>query len=184
MADLPCEPGESIADACPSRPAVTRMTAGFATSLAKKVTPCCSVTSVCRAPLPPAGFAAASARSSPPRSLPWTSSSSRIKFLLAIIRLAFLLVRLSGFRLDARHVPDGDTKRSILNASAHATKVIPLAVALRVLRLSAARYHDWRPPVRLRHPWEVAPTRFPSDGDRTKISGPGSLRCYLIMTSQ
>ena len=67
----------------------------------------------------------------------------RIKFLLAIIRLAFLLVRLSGFRLDSKHVPDGATKRSILDAIAHATKAIPLAVALRVLRLSAARYHDW-----------------------------------------
>jgi hypothetical protein len=33
----------------------------------------------------------------------------RIKFLLAIIRLAFLIVRLSGFRLDTRHVPDGAT---------------------------------------------------------------------------
>ena len=43
----------------------------------------------------------------------------RIRFLLAIIRLAFLLVRLSGFRLDTRHVPDGATKRSILDAIAH-----------------------------------------------------------------
>jgi hypothetical protein len=67
----------------------------------------------------------------------------RIRFLLAIIRLVFLLVRLYGFRLDSQHVPDGTTKRSILKAVAHATKAIPLAVALRVLRLSAARYHDW-----------------------------------------
>jgi hypothetical protein len=66
----------------------------------------------------------------------------RIRFLLAIIRLAFLLVRLSGFRLDSHHVPDGTTKRFVLKAVAHATKAIPLAVALRVLRLSAARYHD------------------------------------------
>src|ERR1017187_998568 len=67
----------------------------------------------------------------------------RIKFLLAIIRLAFLLVRLSGFRLDSQRVPDGAAKRSILHAVAHATKAIPLAVALRVLRVSAARYHEW-----------------------------------------
>src|SRR5664279_4424150 len=67
----------------------------------------------------------------------------RIKFLLAIIRLAFLLVRLSGFRLDTKHLPDGAAKRSILDAVAHATKAIPLAVALRVLRLSPARYHEW-----------------------------------------
>lgn len=52
MADLPREPGESIVDACPPRPAVEHMPTGFARLLAKKVTPCCSVTSVCRAPLP------------------------------------------------------------------------------------------------------------------------------------
>ena len=68
----------------------------------------------------------------------------RIRFLLAIIRLAFLLVRLSGFRLDSQRVPDGQTKRSILAAIASAQKAIPLAVALRVLRLPPARFHAWR----------------------------------------
>jgi putative transposase len=67
----------------------------------------------------------------------------RVKFLLTIIRLAFLLVRLSGFRLDSQRVPDAAAKRSILKAVAHATKAIPLAVALRMLRLSAARYREW-----------------------------------------
>lgn len=67
----------------------------------------------------------------------------RVKFLLTIIRLAFLLVRLSGFRLDSQRVPDGAAKRSILDAVAHATKAVPLAVALRVARLSAARYYEW-----------------------------------------
>jgi hypothetical protein len=37
----------------------------------------------------------------------------RIRFLLAIIRLAFLLIRLSGFCLDSLRVPDGNTKRAI-----------------------------------------------------------------------
>jgi hypothetical protein len=68
----------------------------------------------------------------------------RIRFLLAIIRLAFLLVRLSGFRLDAQRVHDGETKRSILAAITSAQKAIPLAVALRVLRLAPARFHTWR----------------------------------------
>ena len=80
----------------------------------------------------------------------------RIKFLLAIIRLAFLLVRLSGFRLDTRHVPDGATKRSILEAIAHATKAIPLAVALRVLRP--------RCPSPRSHPRRL----FPDGGDERK----------------
>ena len=72
----------------------------------------------------------------------------RIRFLLAIIRLAFHLVRLSGFRLDSLRVPDGNTKRSILTAVAHAQKALPLAVALRVLRLSTARFHAGASPAR------------------------------------
>jgi putative transposase len=67
----------------------------------------------------------------------------RIRFLLGIIRLAFLLVRLSGFRLDSLRVPAARAKRSILAAVEHAPNAVPLAVALRVLRLSPARYHAW-----------------------------------------
>ena len=63
LAELPHDPDESILDACLPRLAVKRMTTGFATSLAKKAIPRCSVTSVCRAQLPPAGFAAASVTS-------------------------------------------------------------------------------------------------------------------------
>jgi putative transposase len=70
----------------------------------------------------------------------------RVRFLLGIIRLAFLLVRLSGFCLDSLRVPDGNTKRSILAAVAHAQKALPLAVALRVLRLSPSRFHAWGNP--------------------------------------
>jgi hypothetical protein len=54
----------------------------------------------------------------------------RVRFLLAIIRLVFLLVRLSGFRLDSQRVTDGETKRSILAAIASAQKAIPLAVSI------------------------------------------------------
>jgi putative transposase len=68
----------------------------------------------------------------------------RIRFLLAVIRLAFLLVRLSGFRLDLERVPDGRSKRLILAAVSHAEKALPLVVALRVLRLSPSRFHAWR----------------------------------------
>jgi len=76
------------------------------------------------------------------------SLQRRVRFLLAIIRLAFLLIRLSGFCLDSLRVPDGNTKRSILAAVAQARKALPLAVALRVLRLSPARFHAWASPAR------------------------------------
>ena len=68
----------------------------------------------------------------------------RVRFLLAIVRLAFPLVRLSSFRLDSQRVPDGRSKRSLLAAIASAQKTIPLTVALRVLRLPPARFHAWR----------------------------------------
>jgi putative transposase len=68
----------------------------------------------------------------------------RVAQVLAISRLAFLLLRLSGFRLDGDRLPQGAKKASILDAISRATKAIPLAVALRVLRLSAARYYAWR----------------------------------------
>src|ERR1035437_9620826 len=67
----------------------------------------------------------------------------RIRFLLAIIRLAFLLVRLSGFRFDSHRLPDGKAKSVVLCAVAAAKKVMPTAVALRVLGLSASRFHTW-----------------------------------------
>jgi hypothetical protein len=68
----------------------------------------------------------------------------RNRFLLAIIRLAFLLVRLSGFRFDSHRLPDGKAKSAVLCAVAAAKKVMPTAVALRVLGLSASRFHTWR----------------------------------------
>ncbi len=72
------------------------------------------------------------------------SLQRRIRFLLAIIRLAFMLVRLSGFRLDSHRLPDGKSKNAVLRALTAAKKAMPTAVALRVLGLSASRFHNWR----------------------------------------
>jgi transposase InsO family protein len=72
------------------------------------------------------------------------SLQRRIRFLLAIIRLAFMLVRLSGFRLDSHRLPDGKSKNAVLRAVTAAKKAMPTAVALRVLGLSASRFHNWR----------------------------------------
>ena len=56
----------------------------------------------------------------------------------------FVLVRVSGIRLDSERVPSGEAKASILAAVARATKTLSLRVALRALGLSASRYHGWR----------------------------------------
>jgi hypothetical protein len=65
----------------------------------------------------------------------------RLRFLLAIIRLAFLLVRLSGFHLDFRRSP---AKNMVLRAVAPAKQAMPTSVALRGLVLSSSRFHTWR----------------------------------------
>ena len=67
----------------------------------------------------------------------------RVQLLLGIVRLLLVLVRLFGFRLDSQRVPSGESKSSILGAIERAKQRVPLAVALRVLGLSASRYHAW-----------------------------------------
>ena len=67
----------------------------------------------------------------------------RVRLLLAITRLLFVLVRLLGVRLDSHRVPFGEAKSSILAAIGRAKKRIPLAVALRVLGLTRSRYYAW-----------------------------------------
>jgi putative transposase len=59
------------------------------------------------------------------------------------VRLLCAAVRLFGFRLDSQRVPSGEAKSSILVAVERAKTRVPLAVALRVLGLSASRYHAW-----------------------------------------
>jgi len=67
----------------------------------------------------------------------------RVELLLGILRLLFVLVRLFGVRLDSQRVPSGESKSSILGAIERAKRRIPVTVALRVLGLSASRYHAW-----------------------------------------
>jgi len=67
----------------------------------------------------------------------------RVQLLVGTGRLLFVLVRLFGFRLDSQRVPSGEAKSCILGVIERAKRHIPLAVALRVLGLSASRYHSW-----------------------------------------
>jgi putative transposase len=67
----------------------------------------------------------------------------RVQVLLAVARLLFVMVRLFGFRLDSQRVPSGESKSSVLAAIKRAKRRIPVTVALRVLGLSASRYHAW-----------------------------------------
>jgi putative transposase len=62
----------------------------------------------------------------------------------AIIRLLVALLRLSGFKLDEQRLPDGAAKAKILRAVQRCGNALPLRSALRIVRLSTARYHAWK----------------------------------------
>ena len=67
----------------------------------------------------------------------------RVQLLVGIVRLLFTLVRLFDVRLGGERVPSGEAKSTILGAIERAKQRIPLTVVLRVLGLSASRYHAW-----------------------------------------
>jgi hypothetical protein len=63
---------------------------------------------------------------------------------IAIIRLLVVLLKLSGFRLDEQRLPDGTAKSKVLRAVDRSKDSLPLTSALRLVRLSPARYHAWK----------------------------------------
>jgi hypothetical protein len=68
----------------------------------------------------------------------------RVSMLIAVLRLVLAIVRVSGVRLELSRLPDAGRKRVIINAVERARRVMSLSSALRVLRLSSARYHAWK----------------------------------------
>ncbi len=68
----------------------------------------------------------------------------RVERLVAMLRLVVVLLKASGFSLAGARLPDGANKVSLLRAIDRSRSVLSLRVALRVLRLSQARYHSWK----------------------------------------
>jgi len=68
----------------------------------------------------------------------------RVQKLAALLRLALVLVRLSGFTLSDERLPDAPDKLRILRAIDQARACIPLRALLRLLSLSPSRFHAWR----------------------------------------
>ncbi len=68
----------------------------------------------------------------------------RVGILQALVLLLLAIVRLSGFRLDGERLPDGLDKARVLKAIGKARRALPLRAVLRVMRISAARYHAWK----------------------------------------
>jgi hypothetical protein len=67
----------------------------------------------------------------------------RVAMLTAVLRLVLALLRVCGFELERARVSGAADKRRLLSAIERARRTMPLSAALRVLRLSAARYHAW-----------------------------------------
>ena len=65
----------------------------------------------------------------------------RLRVLTAILRVVLTVLRLSGFRLELQRIPKGRDKEALLLAVAKARQVLSLASVIKVLHLSAARYH-------------------------------------------
>ncbi len=68
----------------------------------------------------------------------------RNKRQAALLRLLVALLRVSGFRLDQQRLADGAAKTKILRAVERCKDALPRKAALRIMRLSSARYHAWR----------------------------------------
>ena len=64
--------------------------------------------------------------------------------LVAVLRLVFVLLNVCGITLAGRRLADGEKKRRLLRAIERTRDALPLRVALRVLGLSATRYHSWK----------------------------------------
>ena len=73
----------------------------------------------------------------------------RNEVLTTLLRLLFLAVRLTGARLTDERLPEGAAKANLLAALKRAATHVPLAVALRAVGLSSARYYAWQQPERL-----------------------------------
>ena len=68
----------------------------------------------------------------------------RVQKLAALLRLALVLLRISGFTLASARLPDGPDKLRILRAIDQARACIPLRALLRLLRVSPSRFHAWQ----------------------------------------
>jgi putative transposase len=68
----------------------------------------------------------------------------RVERLVALLRLVMVLLKVSGFSLAGARIPDEARKRALLRVIERSTSVLSLRVVLRMLQLSASRYHAWQ----------------------------------------
>ena len=96
----------------------------------------------------------------------------RISVLVAIVRLLLALVRLSGAKLEGRRLPEGEDRACLVRTIERTRTVLTLRSVLRVLGLSATRYHDWTDDDAGCHPEEQdrCPRRAPNQLTADEVS--------------
>jgi putative transposase len=68
----------------------------------------------------------------------------RVRKLGAIIALLLGVLRAFGIRLDRSQLPEGDARGELFRVIERTQQVLSLNGVLRLLHLSAARYHYWK----------------------------------------
>jgi transposase InsO family protein len=67
----------------------------------------------------------------------------RVTKLTALLRLAIVIVRVTGFSFHRIRIADGDDKQRLLTAIGRTRSHVGVRMVLRAIGLSQARYHDW-----------------------------------------
>jgi putative transposase len=68
---------------------------------------------------------------------------SQVAKLRSLLRLVFLILRISGFKLERFRIPTADAKSQLIRAANKAMEAIPKRSVLAVVGLSYSRYHAW-----------------------------------------
>ena len=68
----------------------------------------------------------------------------RVRVLAAGVSLLKAVIRVSGFEMEGQRLPKSGEKFGLLASIDRANKTIPLTSVLRVVGLSASRYHSWK----------------------------------------
>jgi len=68
---------------------------------------------------------------------------NRVRLLLAIVRLLFVVLRTCNLPLDGERLPSAEAKTKLLTAIESTRATVKLTTILRWLGLSSSRYHAW-----------------------------------------
>ena len=90
----------------------------------------------------------------------------RVRILGTVLGLLLALLRVSGFKLDGKRLPEGEDRDGLKRAVERARAVLPLRAVLRVLHLSPSRFHAWA---------AVSDACCPDSGDRCRRRAPNQL---------